>query len=73
MGDYQYYMGQSKRTADSITIKYKENDPENSFRLRDTVYRLRMDEGDSANLDLEVYQNNRQLLREMAPKVYAWR
>lgn len=66
----RYYIGQSKRTGDSITVKHKEGDSENDFRHGDTVYRLRMDETDSANLYLEVYQNNRQLLMEMAQTVY---
>lgn len=67
----QYYLGQSKRTGDSITVKHKDDDPENSFRRGDTIYRLQMDEGDSANLYLEVYQNNQRLLREMAQQVYS--
>lgn len=67
----QYYLGQSKRTGDSITVKHKQNDPENSFRRGDTVYRLQVDEGNSANLYLEVYQNNQRLLREMAQQVYS--
>jgi len=67
----RYYLGQSKRTGNSITVKHQDGDLENAFRRGDTVYRLRMDETDSANLYLEVYQNNRQLLMEMAQKVYS--
>jgi hypothetical protein len=66
-----YYLGVPKRGGESITIQRQSNDPINSFRKGEYVYRL-SDEKGSANMYLEVFQGNRQLRREMIQKVYRW-
>lgn len=64
-----YYVGQSKRGGESITVQRQSNDPINVFRKGEYVYRLNSEEG-SANMYLEVLQRNRRLMREMVQKVY---
>ena len=66
----EYYLGESKNSSESITVKHRDGDPDDSFRRGDTVYRIGNGGGESADMYLEVWQGNRQLLREMVQKVY---
>ncbi len=66
----QYYLGEAKRSGDSITVKHREGDPEDSFRQGNTVYQVGSDDSETADMYLQVFQRNRRVLREIVQKVY---
>jgi hypothetical protein len=65
-----YYLGQSKRSGESITVKHQEGDPNNSFRRGEYIYRVRTGEDNSVNMYLEVFRRDRQLLSQQVQNVY---
>ncbi len=65
-----YYLGQSKRSGETITVKHQDGDPSHSFRRGEYVYRLRWEEDASADMYLEVFRSDRQLLSQQVQNVY---